>query len=232
MSAENTVHGEPTGHAGPVPVEETHELPPPEGEARLAVVEALLFSAAAPLHPDQLATLTGLHVDDVHATFAGLRDKYGRGDSGLALMEVAGGFQIATRGSVSEWVFRLHGHRRRSPITPALLETLAIVAYKQPVTRAEIEAIRGVDCGAVMRSLLDAGLAEIVGRKEVPGRPALYGTTDVFLKTFGLRSLEDLPAPGGLAPRPTEESAPRPPDESTQVESRTAEAAGETSHIP
>ncbi len=202
MSAENTMREDAPVHPGPVPVEDTHELPPPEGEARLAVVEALLFSAAAPLHPDQLATLTGLPAAEVSEVLGALRDKYARPDSGLSLMEVAGGFQLATRGTVSEWVFRLHGHRRRSPITPALLETLAIVAYKQPVTRAEIEAIRGVDCGAVMRSLLDAGLAEIVGRKEVPGRPALYGTTDVFLKTFGLRSLEDLPAPGAIAPAP------------------------------
>lgn len=207
MSAENSAPEEVSARPGPVPVEEAPDLPPPEGEARLAVMEALLFSAAAPLHPDQLAVLTGLGADEVGGTLDALREKYARADSGLSLMEVAGGFQLATRGAVSEWVFRLHGHRRRSPITPALLETLAIVAYKQPVTRADIEAIRGVDCGAVMRSLLDAGLAEIVGRKEVPGRPALYGTTDVFLKTFGLRSLEDLPAPGGLAARPAESAA-------------------------
>ena len=148
--------------------------PPPMGERRLAVLEALLFSAAAPLHLDQLALLLALPQESIREALEELQRNYAAPDSGLALMEVAGGFQLATRPDVSEWIYRLHGHRRRSPITPALLETLAIVAYKQPVARADIEAIRGVDCGGVMRSLQDAGLAELVGRKVVPGRPALY----------------------------------------------------------
>lgn len=189
--------------------------PPPMGERRLAVLEALLFSAAAPLHLDQLALLLALPQDSIREALEELQRNYAAPDSGLALMEVAGGFQLATRPDVSEWIYRLHGHRRRSPITPALLETLAIVAYKQPVARADIEAIRGVDCGGVMRSLQDAGLAEIVGRKEVPGRPALYGTTDVFLKTFGLRSLEDLPSTSDISKALTAPAEPESPSPTT-----------------
>ena len=189
--------------------------PPPMGERRLAVLEALLFSAAAPLHLDQLALLLALPQESIREALEELQRNYAAPDSGLALMEVAGGFQLATRPDVSEWIYRLHGHRRRSPITPALLETLAIVAYKQPVARADIEAIRGVDCGGVMRSLQDAGLAEIVGRKEVPGRPALYGTTDVFLKTFGLRSLEDLPSTSDISKALTAPAEPDSPSPTT-----------------
>ena len=189
--------------------------PPPMGERRLAVLEALLFSAASPLHLDQLALLLALPQDSIREALEELQRNYAAPDSGLALMEVAGGFQLATRPDVSEWIYRLHGHRRRSPITPALLETLAIVAYKQPVARADIEAIRGVDCGGVMRSLQDAGLAEIVGRKEVPGRPALYGTTDVFLKTFGLRSLEDLPSTSDISKALTAPAEPDSPSPTT-----------------
>ena len=204
------------------PAGEDAPPPPPMGERRLAVLEALLFSAAAPLHLDQLALLLGLPQDSIRDALMELQRNYAAPDSGLALMEVAGGFQLATRPDVSEWIYRLHGHRRRSPITPALLETLAIVAYKQPVARADIEAIRGVDCGGVMRSLQDAGLAEIVGRKEVPGRPALYGTTDVFLKTFGLRSLEDLPSSGDISKALTAPAEPTAPAESDEAPAPTS----------
>ena len=100
---------------------------------------------------------------------------------------------MATRPHYAEWLLRLHRHRRRSPLTPATLETLAIVAYKQPVTKAELETVRGVESTAPLRTLQEIGLIEVGGRREVIGRPQLYVTTDLFLKTFALKSLADLP---------------------------------------
>ncbi len=170
-------------------------LPQPRPEELPAVLEALLFAATAPLSIKRLSLLTSeVPPETIEAALEGLRARYEDPASGLMLMEVAGGYQLATRPSVADWVLALHKHRRKNPISPAVLETLAIVAYKQPLVRAEVESIRGVDCGGVMRSLQDAGLVEVVGQKEVPGRPSLYGTTDTFLKTFGLRNLNELPS--------------------------------------
>jgi segregation and condensation protein B len=99
---------------------------------------------------------------------------------------------MATRPELADWMSRLQRQRRKSALTPASIETLAIIAYRQPVTRAEIEAVRGVDSGAPIRLLQDLGLVDVGGRREVPGRPQLYVTTDLFLRTFGLKSLKDL----------------------------------------
>ncbi|MDX2177464.1 MAG: SMC-Scp complex subunit ScpB [Candidatus Sumerlaeia bacterium] len=176
----------------------------------MAVLEALLFSAPGPLRPEQLAALLGVGEAEAAAAVELLRGRYAALDAGLAVLDVAGGWQLATKPALADWVFRLHGHRKKSPVTPALLESLAIIAYKQPIGRAEVEAIRGVDCGGAVRSLLDAGLIESVGRKETPGRPSLYGTTELFLRTFGLTSLAELPMPGDgppTLPRPAEGGA-------------------------
>lgn len=182
-----------THPAGPAPDEVP--LPRPSDDELPAVLEALLFAATAPLTVKRLVALTGgVEAELVEAALGDLRDAMERRASGLMLMEVAGGYQMATRAEVADWVLALHKHRRRNPISPALMETLAIVAYKQPIVRSEIEAIRGVDCGGVLRSLQDAGLVEVVGQREIPGRPSLYGTTETFLKTFGLRRLDDLPS--------------------------------------
>ena len=141
---------------------------------------------------------------------------------------------MATRPHHAEWLLRLHRHRRRNPLTPATLETLAIVAYKQPVTKAELETVRGVESTAPLRTLQEIGLIEVGGRREVVGRPQLYITTDLFLKTFGLRSLAELPSiselkhlfaeeqklqvkPAEPAAAPTDE-APAPDDADTPEE--------------
>ena len=107
---------------------------------------------------------------------------------------MAGGYQMATRSSYSEWVLMLHKNRKRPALSPAALETLAIVAYKQPITRAEIESIRGVDSSGISRMLLEMEFIKVTGHKEIIGRPRLYGTTRKFLKAFGLNSLNDLPS--------------------------------------
>ena len=200
MSAEtneerqNTEKAEEQQHA---PEKEAVEeaLPRPRPEELPMVLEALLFAATSPLTSKRLSMLTGgVAKEEIEAALGDMRERYERPTSGLMLMEVAGGFQLATRPETADWVLALHKHRRKNPISPAVMETLAIIAYKQPIVRAEIEAIRGVDCGAVCRSLQDAGLIEVVGTREVPGRPALYGTTETFLKTFGLRDLKELPS--------------------------------------
>jgi segregation and condensation protein B len=174
---------------------EEWQIPRPSPEELPAVLEALLFAATAPLGLKRLEMLTGgASAEEITAGLADLRAAFEGRRSGLTVMEVAGGFQLATRPEVADWVLGLHKHRRKNPLTPALMETLAIVAYKQPIVRSEVESIRGVDCGGVMRALLESGLIEVVGQREVPGRPSLYGTTEQFLKTFGLRELSDLPS--------------------------------------
>jgi len=217
MSAENI-------HAviGADGADEELQIPRPSPEELPAVLEALLFAATAPLGLKRLELLTGgASSEEITAGLADLRAAFEGRRSGLIVMQVAGGFQLATRPEVADWVLGLHKHRRKNPLTPALMETLAIVAYKQPIVRSEVESIRGVDCGGVMRALLESGLIEVVGQREVPGRPWLYGTTELFLKTFGLRELSDLPslsefrqimqsateAPAEAAPAPVAEVA-------------------------
>src|SRR5690606_20727937 len=150
-------------------------LPTPEGDELIAVLEALFFATTTPLNIVKLQRLTGdAPSDQLHKAVEAIRTRYEAAQSGLIRMAVAGSWQVATKPEVSDWVLALHKHRKRNPISPALMETLAIVAYKQPLVRAEIEAVRGVDCGGVMRALQDAGLVEVVGQKEVVGRPSLY----------------------------------------------------------
>ncbi len=196
MPAEETqeLESKAPEHGGkPEPAEEP--IPRPTDEELPAVIEALLFATTQPLNLKRLQKLTGdTPMELVEAAIGDLRSRYEKPGRGLMLFEVAGGYQLATRKDVADWVLALHKHRRKNPISPAMLETLAIVAYKQPLVRAEIEGIRGVDCGGVMRALQDSGLVDVLGQKEVPGRPSLYGTSELFLKTFGLKNLEDLPS--------------------------------------
>ncbi|PKO18780.1 SMC-Scp complex subunit ScpB [candidate division BRC1 bacterium HGW-BRC1-1] len=162
-------------------------------EAR-SIVEAYLFTTNEPLSVARLSRLmNNLHPRTVRGLLLQLQIEYDERAGGLQIVEVAGGFQMATRPHYAEWLLRLHRHRRRSPLTPATLETLAIVAYKQPVTKAELETVRGVESTAPLRTLQEIGLIEVGGRREVIGRPQLYVSTDLFLKTFALKSLAELP---------------------------------------
>lgn len=160
-----------------------------------AILECALFTTNDALPLPKLSKLLN-NMD--HKTLRGLihelQHEYNTRQSGLHIVEVAGGYQLATRPEFAPWILRLHHHRARNPLTPAALETLAIIAYKQPITRAEIEAIRGVDSSGITRNLAELGLIDVVGKKEVPGYPLLYGTTNLFLKTFGLKCLSDLPS--------------------------------------
>jgi segregation and condensation protein B len=158
-----------------------------------AIVEALVFASPDPLTPKMLFKLLDDEPrEDVLAALNALKADYAD-RPGLHLVEVAGGFQITTRPELHDWVRRLFHERSASKLTVASLETLSVIAYKQPVTAAEVGEIRGVNTSGVLSTLLERHLIKIVGRKNVIGRPFLYGTTKEFLIRFGLNELSDLP---------------------------------------
>ncbi len=158
------------------------------------VIEALLFAADEPLTARRLRDILGLEDARVARRLAEeLRDEFAAARRGVQIEEVAGGYRMLSHRDYAAQVEQLHKAERRARLSQAALETLAIVAYKQPIHRADIEAIRGVQVDAVLRNLQDAGLVRVVGRADVLGRPFLYGTSKRFLELFGLASLDDLP---------------------------------------
>jgi segregation and condensation protein B len=158
-----------------------------------AVLEALIFASPEPLTRNAIDKLLASEPqEDVDAALAELRRDYER-PGGLHLVEVAGGYQIVTRPELHEWVRRLFHERTTQKLTVQALETLAVIAYKQPLTALEITEIRGVNTSGVLNTLLERHLIKIVGRKHVVGRPFLYATTKEFLIRFGLNDLNDLP---------------------------------------
>ena len=195
-----------------------------------AIVEALIFASPEPLTPRMLFTLLADEPkEDVSATIEALKVDY-ENRPGLQFVEVAGGYQIVTRPELHEWVRRLFHERSTQKLTVQGLETLAVIAYKQPITALEISEIRGVDTHGVLSTLLERHLIKIVGRKNVVGRPFLYGTTKEFLIRFGLNDLGDLPKvedmaealgfhpPAGLSEvTPQEEMLPLGDDEGTSL---------------
>src|SRR6187402_3419695 len=158
-----------------------------------AIVEALMFASPEPLTIKTLAKLLATEPkEDIVAAVDALKEEYTR-PGGLVMVEVAGGYQIVTRPELHEWVRRLFHERTTQKLSVAALETLAVIAYKQPITAPEIAEIRGVNTGGVVATLVERKLIRIVGRKQVVGRPFLYGTTREFLERFGLNDLSDLP---------------------------------------
>jgi len=166
------------------------------------IIESVLFAAAAPLSVRRLVEiLGGPSGKEVLAAVKGLMQEYSPGQRGIQLREVAGGYQFRTARENAEWV-RAVFREKPARLGRAALETLAIVAYKQPVTRADIEAVRGVDVDGVLSTLMSRRLIKITGRKEAVGRPLLYGTTAEFLEVFGFRDLNELPSLKELGPAP------------------------------
>jgi segregation and condensation protein B len=164
-----------------------------------AIIEALVFASPDPVTPKTLFKLLDTEPqEDVEAALAALKADYEH-RGGLQLVEIAGGFQIVTRTELHEWVRRLFHERRAQKLSVQALETLAVIAYKQPVTAPEIAEIRGVNTTGVLATLLERHLIKIAGRKQVVGRPFLYATTREFLIRFGLRDLSDLPKVEDLA---------------------------------
>ncbi len=160
----------------------------------LRTLEALLFSTHHPLTAGRLAELLELDsTKPIRRAIRELNEQYVTADRSFRIEQVAGGYQMLTLPEFGEILKTLHQREVDAKLTKAALETLAIIAYKQPILRADIEAIRGVACGETIRSLMEKHLVKIAGRAEVPGRPILYGTTKRFLELFGLNSLKDLP---------------------------------------
>ena len=162
-----------------------------------ATLSALLFAAEEPLSAATLALLleeTGVDKKTIAEALEELQKKYNEDPAqGLMLREVAGGYQWVTKPELSVWIQKLNAPKPKS-LSQAALETLAIVAYRQPVIRPEIEEIRGVDSGGVLKTLLERGWIRIVGRRDEPGTPLIYGTTPAFLELFNLKNLEELPS--------------------------------------
>jgi segregation and condensation protein B len=163
-----------------------------------AALEALLFSSDQPLPLSLLAESLDAPPDAVAAALRELETAYAMRGAGVEVREIAGGHLLVTAPEHAEWVGRLLRGRKRMRLSRAALETMAIIAYKQPVTKSEVEAIRGVDSSAVLATLLERNLVTIRGRSKVVGRPLLYGTTQEFLDYFGLRELSELPRPEEL----------------------------------
>jgi len=159
-----------------------------------SVIEALLFINDKPLVLDQVKeVLEGLDTNVIRDLLLQLKSEYEQRNSGLRIVEVAGGYQMITSEDIAPYIKKFYKLRHKEKLSGPSLETLAVIAYKQPVTRLEIESIRGVNVDGVINTLLEKGLIRIAGRKDVLGRPFVYGTTRQFLEYFGLKSLDDLP---------------------------------------
>ena len=159
------------------------------------IIESLLFVAEEPLTVDKIKKiLTPAQSEDIRTAIAAISADYDARHGGFYLHEVAGGFQIRTRPEYTQWIKALI-QPKPLRLSKAAMETLAIIAYKQPIIRSDIEHIRGVDCGGVLRVLLERKLIRVLGRKEIAGRPLIYATTKRFLEVFDLKDLKDLPTP-------------------------------------
>jgi segregation and condensation protein B len=181
------------GQVGRNEQERSESLPTRSSAELKAILEALIFASPEPLTPNAMYKLLDTEPkEDVQAALAGLKQDYER-PGGLQLVEVAGGFQIVTRSDLNDWVRRLFHERTTQKLTVQALETVAVIAYRQPITAAEITEVRGVNTSGVLNTLLERHLIKIVGRKQVVGRPFLYATTREFLIRFGLNDLTDLP---------------------------------------
>jgi len=170
-------------------------------EAR-KIVEALLFVADQPVTLKMLLSAfdNQLSKEDIKGLIEELRTDYHERGGSLELREIAGGWQMSTRPEFAPWIRKLFKDRLSYRLSPSAMETLSIISYKQPITRGEIEEIRGVETSAVVDTLIDRRLVRIVGRKETLGRPILFGTTPEFLRAFGLKRLEELPPIDSLLP--------------------------------
>lgn len=160
-----------------------------------AALEAVLFASPRVLTAAELGRVLDAPEERVERELTALGAAYERRGAGVQLRQVGGGWRLMTRPEHAQVLARLGGLARRAALSRAALETLAVVAYRQPVTRAQIEELRGVGCEGALATLLERGMVEEVGRKEAPGRPVLYGTTREFLTAFGLRDLGELPEP-------------------------------------
>jgi segregation and condensation protein B len=182
-----------TDSADPAPETSPEEL--------LAPLEAVLFGTPEPLTLKMMSKIFGEEVptSDLRAALQILKESTAADGRGILLEEIAGGWQFLTRAEYGAYLDRMGRTQKRERLSPAALETLAVVAWKQPATRAEVDAIRGVACGPLLRTLMDLKLLKVTGRASIPGAPFQYGTTRRFLQHFGLKSAKDLPSPKEVA---------------------------------
>ena len=197
-------------------------------ESIKAIIEALILASEAPLGLDKICTvLPQVEKSELKEILAALVAEYKERAGGICLEEVAGGFQFRTRPELGQWVKKLKGMKPAS-LSAAAMETLAIVAYRQPIVKSEIESIRGVDAGHALKVLMEKKLLRIVGRKDVPGRPIIYGTTKKFLEVFGLKDLSELPTLRELKElnEPAENVVPEEADEGAVTDEPAEELPG------
>jgi len=222
-------------------VEQVGDAPDAESREIAATVEAILFTSDSPLPSAKIVTVAQLPGQRAVTEAVGiLNARYEQAGAAFRIEKIAGGYQMLTLPEYHDVLGRLFQTRSESRLSQAALETLAIVAYRQPVIRADVEAIRGVACGEVLRGLVEKQLVKIVGRAEVLGRPMLYGTTRRFLAVFGLANLEDLPKvaelrrpaeaapspdPPTQEPSPDQQPPPAPSPPQPEAQERPAEAA-------
>ena len=165
-----------------------------ESEDLQKIIETLLFITDRPVKVSRLVdVIENTTAKEVREAITKLQDMYAVRGSSIQILEIAGGYQMCTKPEYGRWVRRLYNEKMTTRLSNAALETLAIIAYKQPLTRAEMEAIRGVDVAGPLEKLLDRGLVRVVGRKDTIGHPMVYGTTDEFLRMFGLNKVTELP---------------------------------------
>ena len=167
-------------------------------ERHRRIIEAVLLTADSPVSPGRLlGLLKGLSGRDIRKAVDELNERYEVGNHAMRIIEISGGFQLSTLKEFGPWVRKVHD-RGQVRLSQAALETLSIIAFKQPVTRIEVDSVRGVDSGGVIRTLMELNMIRLVGRSEGLGRPMLFGTTKEFMVHFGLKSLADLPKPKEL----------------------------------
>ena len=189
---------QPQVQAAPAPAE---KIPADERPFELVptsefkqIVETLLFITDRPIKPSRIAdVIDGVDARRVREMILEIQEDYAQRQSAIRVVEIGGGFQMSTKPEFGRWVRRLYNEKMTTKLSNAALETLAIIAYKQPLTRAEMEAIRGVDVAGPLERLLERGLVRVVGKKDTIGRPMVYGTTDEFLRLFGLNKISELP---------------------------------------
>jgi segregation and condensation protein B len=168
-------------------------------EKARAIIEAILLTAEDPVSPGRLVSLLdGFNGRDIREAIDALKEQYEQAGHGITIIEVANGFQLATRQELSPWIRKFHKTKNQIRLSQAALESLSIIAFKQPITRIEVDSIRGVNSAGVLQNLMELGMVRIVGRSDGIGKPMLFGTTREFLIHFGLKSLTDLPKPREL----------------------------------
>lgn len=164
-----------------------------ERQKAKAVLEAILFTMGESVEVDRLATVIEEDKKTTAEILLEMKEEYDSREGGVTLIELDGSFQMCTKGDMYEYLIKIAKTPRKYVLTDTILETLSIIAYKQPITRVEIEKIRGVSCDHAVNRLVEFGLITEVGRMDAPGRPLLFGTTEEFLRSFGVKSLDELP---------------------------------------